>query len=143
MGLQKGKRITMRCARCGRSNRPDAMYCDACGTRFVGPHLPDSLADGMFIGRQAEMGALQAALEDALAGRGRLVLLVGEPGIGKTRIAREFASHTELRGAQVLWGRCHEHEGAPPYWPWIQLIRTYVRVQDAAQISADMGGGAA
>jgi DNA-binding CsgD family transcriptional regulator len=160
-GIEKGRQIIMRCARCGRSNRPDATFCDACGAKFddsvehvqaIFPsrdrvassvRLSKNHADRVFVGRQAEMGALQAALEDALAGRGRLVLLVGEPGIGKTRIAREFASHTELRGAQVLWGRCHEHEGAPPYWPWIQIIRTYVRVQDAAQIYAEMGGGAA
>src|SRR5262247_424552 len=93
LALWKGRRNTMRCARCGRSNRPDATFCDACGARFVGLRLPDSLADRVFVGRQAEMGVLQAALEDTLAGRGRLVMLVGEPGIGKTRTAREFVTH--------------------------------------------------
>ncbi len=51
------------------------------------PHALDSLAGGVFVGRQREMGDLKAALEDALSGRGRLVMLVGEPGIGKTRTA--------------------------------------------------------
>ena len=51
-------------------------------------HALDSLAGGVFVGRQREMGDLKAALEDALSGRGRLVMLVGEPGIGKTRTPR-------------------------------------------------------
>ena len=87
---------------------------------------PRSLTEEVFVGRQAEMGVLQAALEDALAGPGRLVMLVGEPGIGKTRTAREFLGHAERRGAFALWGRCHESPGAPPYWAWVQIIRAYV-----------------
>ena len=67
-----------------------------------------------FVGRQREMEQLTAALEDARAGRGRLVMLAGEPGIGKTRIAQELAAYAETRGFQVLWGRCYEGEGAPP-----------------------------
>ena len=65
---------------------------------------PHSLASGIFVGRQREMGELKAALEDALAGRGRLAMLVGEPGIGKTRTAQEVAARAETLGAQVLWG---------------------------------------
>ena len=52
---------------------------------------------GMFVGRQREMAALEAALKEARAGRGRLVMLVGEPGIGKTRTAQELASHAATR----------------------------------------------
>ena len=58
----------------------------------------------IFVGRQREMAELTAALEDALSGRGRLVMLAGEPGIGKTRTAQELAVLAEQRGAQVLWG---------------------------------------
>jgi predicted ATPase len=133
----------MRCARCGRSNRLDATFCDACGARFIGLPLLDSLADRVFVGRQAEMGVLQAALEDALAGRGRLVLLAGEPGIGKTRTTREFVTHAEQRSALGLWGRCHESSGAAPYWLWVQIVRAYVRERDVAQLRAEMGAGAA
>ncbi len=70
-----------------------------------------------FVGRQQELAELIAVLDDALAGRGRLVMLVGEPGIGKTRTARELSTLAEQRGAQVLWGLCYEGERAPPYWP--------------------------
>ena len=106
-------------------------------------HSLDSLAEGVFVGRQREMGELKACLEGALSGRGRLVTLVGEPGIGKTRTALELATYAGLRQAQVLWGRCYEGEGAPPYWPWVQAIRSYVRDVDQEQLRSDMGAGAA
>ena len=105
-------------------------------------HALDSLAGGVFVGRQREMGELKACLEDALSGRGRLVTLVGEPGIGKTRTALELATYAGLRQAQVLWGRCHEGEGAPAYWPWVQAIRSYVRAVEPEQLRSDMGTGA-
>ena len=105
-------------------------------------HALDSLAGGVFVGRQREMGELKAALEDALSGRGRLVTLVGEPGIGKTRTAEELATYARMRGAQVLWGRCHESRGAPPYWPWVQAIRSYVRERDPERLRSEMGTGA-
>jgi hypothetical protein len=54
-------------------------------------------------------------------------MVAGEPGIGKTRIAQELARHAEEHGALVLWGRCHEEAGAPPYW---QVNRSATRVGD-------------
>ena len=103
----------------------------------------DSLAGGVFVGRQREMGDLKAALEEALSGRGRMVTLVGEPGIGKTRTALELATYAALRGAQTLWGRCYEDVGAPPYWPWVQTIRSYVREREPEKLRSEMGSGAA
>jgi len=102
----------------------------------------ESLAGGVFVGRQAEMDQLKAALEDVLGGRGRLVTLVGEPGIGKTRTSEELATYAGLRGAQVLWGRCYETGGQPPYWPWVQAIRTYVREIDSNELRRQMGSSA-
>ena len=103
----------------------------------------DSLAGGVFVGRQREMGELKACLEDALSGRGRLATLVGEPGIGKTRTAQELATYAGLRSAQVLWGRCYEEQGMPPYWPGVQAIRSYVREHEPDQLRSEMGAGAA
>ncbi|MCH8280276.1 MAG: AAA family ATPase, partial [Chloroflexi bacterium] len=97
----------------------------------------------VFVGRQREMAELTAALESALSGHGRIVMLVGEPGIGKTRAAQELASLAEQRGAQVLWGRCYEEGGAPPYWPWVQAMRAYVQQASGDQLAAEMGPGAA
>ena len=98
---------------------------------------------GVFVGRQREMGELQAALEVALSGQGRLVMLAGEPGIGKTRTAQELIAYATVRGAQVLWGRCHAAEGAPPYWPWVQVIRSYIHGRDPEELRSQMGAGAA
>ena len=106
-------------------------------------HSEDNPPTGVFVGRQQEMGQLTAALEGAISGRGRLVMLAGEPGIGKTRTAQELAAHAQTLGAQVLWGRCYEGEGAPPYWPWVQPIRAYVQQASAEQLTAEMGPGAA
>ena len=97
----------------------------------------------MFVGRKREMAELTSVLEDAMSGRGRLVMLAGEPGIGKTRTAQELAVLAEQRGAQVLWGWCYEGEGPPPYWPWVQPMRTYVQQAAAEQLAAEMGPGAA
>jgi len=93
----------------------------------------------VFVGRHQEMAQLKAALDDALSGHGRLVMLVGEPGIGKTRTAQELAVLAGQRGAQVLWGRCYEEEGAPPYWPWVQPMRAYVQQAGAEQLTAETG----
>ena len=75
--------------------------------------------EGIFVGRGREMAELEAALDDVLSGQGRFVMLSGEPGIGKTRTAQEFASHAGDQDAHVLWGRCYEDRGAPPYWRFI------------------------
>ncbi|HZA25287.1 MAG TPA: AAA family ATPase, partial [Dehalococcoidia bacterium] len=102
-----------------------------------------TLTGGAFVGRQREMGKLKGALEDALSGQGQLLMLVGEPGIGKTRTAQELAAHAETLDAQVLWGWCYEEEGAPPFWPWLQPIRSYVQQRDPEQLKVEMGPGAA
>jgi DNA-binding SARP family transcriptional activator len=74
-----------------------------------------------FVGRAPELAVLERALADASAGRGRMVVLAGEPGVGKTRLARELAQRAT--GAAVAWGRCAEEPGAPPFWPWAQVLR--------------------
>ena len=81
------------------------------------------LSASVFVGRDREMTELRAGLDDARSGRGRLFLLTGEPGIGKTRVADEFTRYAASSRAQVAWGRCWEGGGAPPYWPWVQVLR--------------------
>ena len=98
---------------------------------------------GVFVGRQQEMAELKAALDDAMSGQGRLAMLAGEPGIGKTRTALELASHAGRQGVQVLWGWCYEQEGTPPFWPWVQPIRDYVGQCDPQRLQTEMGPGAA
>jgi DNA-binding CsgD family transcriptional regulator len=83
-----------------------------------------------FVGRRNELSVLDETLDHTIARRGRIVMLAGEPGIGKTRTAQEVASRAESRDVRVLWGRCYEEPGAPPYWPWLQVFREYVRTID-------------
>ena len=104
---------------------------------------PETQESDDFVGRQSEMAELGAALDAAIAGRGQMIMLSGEPGIGKTRLAQELASRAQSLGAQVMWGWCYEHAGAPPYWPFVQPIRAYVQEISAEQLRSQMGPGAA
>ena len=103
----------------------------------------DRLASGVFVGREDELQKLRTGVDDCLSARGNVLLLVGEPGIGKTRISEELATYARLRGAQVLWGYCYEGDGAPSYWPWMQVIRSYVHERDPQLLLSEMGSGAA
>ena len=92
-----------------------------------------------FVGRSRELAALSAALRQAAAGDARLALVAGEPGIGKTELARAFARAAGNDGALVLWGSAWEDGGAPPYWPWVQVLRSYGR-QAGAEALAEAAG---
>jgi DNA-binding CsgD family transcriptional regulator len=105
--------------------------------------LTSSVISDPFVGREREISELTTALDDAFAGRGRMAMLVGEPGIGKTRTAEELAAIAKSRGGNVLWGRCPEESGAPPYWPWVQIIRSHLSLHDADSVRAELGSGAA
>jgi DNA-binding SARP family transcriptional activator len=70
------------------------------------------------LGRENELAVLEAGLEDALAGRGRLFVVVGAPGAGKSHFGDEVASRAKARGANVRWGRGWHGGDAPAYWPW-------------------------
>ncbi len=92
-----------------------------------------------FVGRTRELTILRHALNEVRSGQRRVVLLSGEPGIGKTRISEALALEAADRGLQVCWGSCIEWEGAPPFWPWIQVIRSIARVQDMAAVERELG----
>jgi DNA-binding SARP family transcriptional activator len=99
-------------------------------------------ARAVFVGRERELGELRSGLDSAFAGRGRLFLVSGEPGIGKSRLADEVATEARERGAQVLVGRCWEAGGAPAYWPWVQTIRAYLPNRDPERLRLELGSGA-
>ncbi|HEY8518385.1 MAG TPA: ATP-binding protein [Candidatus Binatia bacterium] len=107
-----------------------------------------------FVGRDAECRVLADAVHAACAGAGRLVLIAGEPGIGKTTLVREALRRVEAerlaprpgsdlgRDADepvVLWGRCVEGEGAPPFWPWTHALRGYALAHDADDLEDELG----
>lgn len=92
-----------------------------------------------FVGRERELSRLQAALERVIGGSGRLVLLSGAPGIGKTRMAEELARQARELGASVAWGRGWKGQGAPELWPWKQVIRACLRSVDDASLRQLVG----
>ena len=94
------------------------------------------------VGRARELDAFRAAFDRMLAGRRQMVLISGEPGIGKTRCAQALADVAEDQGALVLWGHCREDAAAPPYWPWVQILRAYVEASSLDEVRLTMGASA-
>ncbi len=76
-------------------------------------------------------------------GAGGIAALAGEPGIGKTRTAEIVAERAERLGMRVFWGRCNEEPGAPPYWPWQQLVRSWIASHDEDSIRQALASGVA
>ena len=105
--------------------------------------VPDAGPRRAFVGRAGELAELVAGLDGAFDGHGRLLLLAGEPGIGKSRLAEALLKHARARGAAVLVGRCWEAGGAPAYWPWIQALRVYIGDTGSEQLRGQLGAGAA
>ena len=87
-----------------------------------------------FVGRHHELAVLTEHLDEAIAGHGSLVLVAGEPGIGKTALADRIASDARDRGVPALWGRCVAAETSPPFAPWIQVIRAWLAVTPEAAV---------
>ena len=77
----------------------------------------------MLVGRDRELALIDVAVDGARAGRGGLVLVSGEPGIGKTALATVATERARALGVETAWGRCREAAAAPPYWPWVQVVR--------------------
>ncbi|HEY1780338.1 MAG TPA: AAA family ATPase [Roseiarcus sp.] len=96
-----------------------------------------------FVDRVHELAELTAGIDGALASEGRLLMLSGEPGVGKSRLARQAAAYAEKRGVRALWGRCWEHGGAPPYWPWVQALRRLIADADPATLAGWLATDAA
>ena len=75
-----------------------------------------------YVGRDAERSELVRLLDGALRGHGELVMIGGEPGVGKTRLTEEIGAEAKRRGMRVRVGRCYEMEGAPPYVPFVEIM---------------------
>jgi DNA-binding SARP family transcriptional activator len=95
-------------------------------------------AEGL-VGRESELGRLSRTVEEGIAGRGAIVLIGGEPGIGKSRMAEALARHAAAAGARVAVGRSWEAGGAPAFWPWVQALRALLREDKIEQISDLVG----
>ncbi|MCP5068205.1 MAG: AAA family ATPase, partial [bacterium] len=96
------------------------------------------VSETRLVGRQEVLAALRGALQESLSGETRVVLLTGEPGIGKTRLVEELCREATNEGSMVLTGRCHEVDGAPAFWPWIQTIREWGRLNGEKPIPEEL-----
>jgi len=96
-----------------------------------------------FVGRESELTRLKTKLADARSGRGGLVMLVGEPGIGKSRMIEEFTEHARAAGSVVVFGACFEGEWTPPFAPFAQAIHGYAKEAAVEALRADLSYGAA
>jgi DNA-binding CsgD family transcriptional regulator len=95
-----------------------------------------------FVARDREVRILEGRLAEAARGAGGLVFVSGAPGMGKTRLANEFARRARQAGWLVLSGQCVEIEGGPPYLPFTQALRSYVEDCPAERLIAELGEGA-
>ena len=97
----------------------------AVSTPAASPSTPDATGPGeVFVGRQAELAALQAAAS-AVRGRGsHVVMVTGEAGVGKSSLLARFQQALESDGWLVAVGRCPDAEGAPPAWAWVESLRS-------------------
>ena len=91
------------------------------------PSLLEMMARGRLVNREQELAALKGSLDSMLSGRGQAVLVAGEPGIGKTRLAQELLVFARLRGCLTATGRCYEQEVGIPYLPVAEALRSLVR----------------
>lgn len=84
----------------------------------------------LLVGRSRERSLLRAQLSAALTGRGGLVILSGEAGIGKTTLAEDVSQEAISAGALVLAGHCYDRTETPPYGPWVELLEQYGALRD-------------
>ena len=96
-----------------------------------------------FVGREAERAHLRRCLDQTARGRGGLVMIGGEPGVGKTRLAEELVREARERGLLALIGHCYEMEGAPPYIPFVEMVEAASRSVPAEALREALGDSAA
>src|SRR5215216_3315308 len=108
----------------------------------AGPAAPPAPVPGAFVGRGPELRRLRAAWADVRRGQHRTVLVAGEAGIGKTRLAAELAALAEADGAVVLAGRCDQHLGVP-YLPLREAVGRHLAGYPSERLRALLGPRAA
>ena len=104
---------------------------------------PSGAARTPYVGRKAERAEVRRLLEQAVAGRGGLVLVGGEPGVGKTRMAEEVLVEARQRGCLAITGHCYEMEGTPPFIPFVEMVERSARIVPRAAFREALGDAAA
>ena len=107
------------------------------------PAGPDPAYRKAFVGREAEIQQLHKAFDNAMSGNGSLVMVVGEPGIGKTTLCEQIATYVTLRGGTTLVGHCNEEGSLSlPYLAFVESMRSYVLTREPDDLKKDLGSGA-
>jgi tetratricopeptide (TPR) repeat protein len=101
------------------------------------------LAKGRLVGRGREVAQLEQLWAQAQNGQGQLALVVGEPGIGKTRLIQALITHAQRQGATILRGGCYEYEATTAYLPFVEGLRAHVHMHGADTLRAQFGPTAA
>jgi serine/threonine protein kinase/tetratricopeptide (TPR) repeat protein len=97
----------------------------------------------IFVGRENEIKQLQSAFDGAISGQGSLIMVVGEPGIGKTALCEQLSTYVTLRGGKTLWGHCYEEGSLSlPYLAFVEAMRSYVMDRDIDDLKKELGSGA-
>jgi class 3 adenylate cyclase/tetratricopeptide (TPR) repeat protein len=107
-----------------------------------GAVAPALLERTPFVGREAERAELRRCLDQVTRGQGALVMIGGEPGVGKTRLAEELLLEARQRGNLAWTGHCYEMEGAPPYIPFVEILKAATRVLPPAALRETLGDSA-
>ena len=94
------------------------------------------------VGRESELAQARQLLDEAVAGHGGVLLLGGEPGVGKTRLAEEVLAEGRQRGCLALTGRCYETEGTPPFMPWVEIVERSASIVPNAAFRETLGDAA-
>jgi serine/threonine protein kinase len=97
----------------------------------------------VFVGREAELRQLQSAFDGVISGQGALVMIVGEPGIGKTALSEQLATYVSLRSGLPLVGHCYEEGSLSlPYLAFVEILRSYATNRNINDLRKELGGGA-
>jgi tetratricopeptide (TPR) repeat protein/archaellum biogenesis ATPase FlaH len=98
----------------------------------------------VFIGREEELKQLQSAFDGAISGQGALMMVMGEPGIGKTALCEQLGTYVTLRGGRTLVGHCYEEGSLSlPYLAFVEAMRSYILSRDVKDLREELGTGAA
>jgi adenylate cyclase len=95
-------------------------------------------AQGEIVGRRAELGRLIQAVEESLQGAGRICVISGEPGIGKSRLSSRWGDEAEARGAGTLYGICYSYETFTPFFPWKEVLVQLFQLHEAEAPEAQL-----
>jgi tetratricopeptide (TPR) repeat protein len=108
------------------------------------PATYSPLYQRVFVGREAELNQLQSAFNSTISRQGSLMMVVGEPGIGKTALCEQLAAYVTSKGGKTLIGHCYsERSLSLPYLAFVEALGSYARSRDAMELKKELGTGAA